>query len=146
MRIFLCFPLLTLLGSLQLSAQPMGDSDAAVDARSSVLELAGAFQNDGFKVRDGYWAGDFTPGQSQLIAVNLYAGNAYWFLAASGPAGGDVNVEVFDEEGQPVETLPYSDEGRAGAGFIPEFSGEYFVRLSLGEGEAAPICLVYSYK
>lgn len=146
MRFLFCSALAVFLSSLPLGAQTMDPSDAAVAARNAVLELAGAFQNDGFKVRDSYWSGEFKPGESQLIAVNLYAGNAYWFLAASGPAGGAVKVELFDEEGQPVETLPYTDEDRAGVGFIAEFSGEYFVRLTLGEGETAPICLVYSYK
>lgn len=35
--------------------QPPTESD--LSARSKALELAGAFSNDGYKIRDGYWPG-----------------------------------------------------------------------------------------
>lgn len=140
-----CLALL-LLSSALASAQTERPSDAAVEARRSVLELAGAFQNDGFKVRDGHWVGKMKPNESQLIAVNLYAGNAYWFLVAGAPGSGKVLVDLLDESGQPVDAMPYEEETRAGAGYIPEYSGQFYVRVKLGQGEEVPVCLVYSYK
>ncbi len=129
-----------------LSAQSVPASDAALESRAAALDLAGAFQNDGFKIRDGYWSGELTGGESQLVVVHLYAGNAYWFLGAAGAGGELLTLSLFDANGQPVETLPYQEGSRAGAGFIPEFSGKYLVRLTLGEGVAAPVCLLYAYK
>jgi hypothetical protein len=37
------------------------------------------FANDGFKVRDGHWTGTVKKGDRTVVAVNLYAGNEYWF-------------------------------------------------------------------
>ena len=34
----------------------------------------------------------------------------------------------------------------AAAGFSPTTSGQYFVAVSLVEGEPSTVCLVYSYK
>ncbi len=68
-----------------LIATPLSfaDTDAQVAARSDAIDLAGAFQNDGFKIRDGDYFGQLTKGQSQIVTVNLYSGNAYWFTAST---------------------------------------------------------------
>ncbi|HJT46152.1 MAG TPA: hypothetical protein VJ721_07765, partial [Chthoniobacterales bacterium] len=55
-----------------------GETDQEVEARKAALDLAGAFSNDGFKMRDGHWCGTVKPHDHALIAVNLYAGNQYW--------------------------------------------------------------------
>ncbi len=64
------------------STTPVTDTAAEASARSAALELAGAFSNDGYKIRDGYYFGALEPGKSTLIEVNLFAGNEYWFCAA----------------------------------------------------------------
>ena len=71
-------------------------------ARESALDLAGAFSNDGFKLRDGHWSGTFAPHERKLFAVNLYAGNQYWFSAGATEAAKNLTVEVFNETGAPV--------------------------------------------
>ena len=35
----------------------LADTDAEVNARKNALDVAGAFTNDGFKLRDGHWCG-----------------------------------------------------------------------------------------
>jgi hypothetical protein len=40
----------------------------------------------------------------------------------------------------------YSEGERASAGFSPVTSGQYFVAVSLLDGEQSTVCLVYSYK
>src|SRR5882757_4165508 len=56
------------------------DTDAETTARISALDVAGAFSNDGFKIRDGHWAGTLKPKEKAiLMTVNLYAGNQYFF-------------------------------------------------------------------
>ena len=45
--------------------------------------LLAAFSNDGFKIRDGHWCGVVKPHDHALVAVNLYAGNQYWFSAGA---------------------------------------------------------------
>ena len=117
-----------------------------LSARSRALELAGAFSNDGYKIRDGYWPGELEPNRPQFLEVNLFAGNEYWFSAAVNPPGRKIAVSIFDEKGKPVDFQTYEDGGSAAAGLIPEISGRYFVKVSLLEGEKSKFCLLYSYK
>jgi hypothetical protein len=130
-----------------VAALVWAESDEEVEARKQVLDLTGAFQNEGFKLRDGHWAGQIKPAERALIAVNLYAGNQYWFSAAAANAKAKkIAVDVYDEAGKPMTTENYNEGERASAGFSPTTSGQYFVAVSLVEGEPSTVCLVYSYK
>lgn len=121
------------------------DNDAA-RARKLSLDLAGAFSNDGFKMRDGHWVGTIKPGERTLLAVNLYAGNQYWFCAGVSDKSRKAAVEVYDEAGHQLPAENFADEGKAGAGFSPAASGQYFVAIVLPDGEPATCALMYSYK
>jgi hypothetical protein len=122
------------------------DTDDQVAARSDVIDLAGAFQNDGFKIRDGNFYGQVSKDHSQIVAVNLYSGNAYWFTASTGQKADRLKVSLFDDSGKPVGYLPYQSGSRAAAGFSPDASGLYYVKVALEEGQPATFCLIYSYK
>jgi hypothetical protein len=121
-------------------------TDGEVAARRTALDIAGAFTNDGFKLRDGYWAGSFAPGQPKIIQVNLYAGNQYYFTLGATPAAKKVLVSIYDETGKPIAAEPFQDNAVASAGFSPENSGTFFVKVEVVDGAAADYCLVYSYK
>jgi hypothetical protein len=121
-------------------------AEGDVSARSKALELAGAFSNDGYKIRDGYWPGEIEPNRPQFLEVNLFSGNEYWFSAAVNTPGRKVAVSVFNEKGNPVDFQTYEDGQVAAAGFLPDVSGRYYVKLTLLEGEKAQFCLLYSYK
>jgi hypothetical protein len=121
-------------------------TESDVSARSKALELAGAFSNDGYKIRDGYWPGEIEPDRPQFLEVNLFSGNEYWFSAAVNTPGRKIAVSVFNEQGKPVDYQSYEDGQVAAAGLLPEVSGRYYVKLTLLEGEKAQFCLLYSYK
>lgn len=137
---------LAILISLGSHAAVLAESDTEVQARKTALDLAGAFTNDGFKIRDGHWSGSIKPQEPALIAVNLYAGNQYWFAAAADAEGKKVGVKIYDETGNLVTAENYESGERAAAGFSPENSGQYFISISLLEGEPGSVCLVCSYK
>ena len=121
-------------------------SDDEVEAHRWVLDLTGAFSNEGFKLRDGHWVGQIKPAERALVAVNLYAGNEYWFSAAANSKAKKISVDLYDESGKPLATEVYNEGDRAAAGFSPTNSGQYYVAVSLLEGEPTTFCLVYSYK
>jgi hypothetical protein len=123
---------------------PPAESD--VSARSKALEIAGAFSNDGYKIRDGYWPGEIEPNRAQFLEVNLFAGNEYWFSAAVTSPGRKIAVGVLNEKGEPVDYQTYEDGPAAAAGFVPEVSGRYFIKMDLLEGDKSQFCLLYSYK
>jgi hypothetical protein len=137
-----------LLVSILLSGASFGqsESDRDVAARKTALEVAGAFTNDGFKMRDGHWCGQLKPHDLALIAVNLYAGNQYWFSVGAMDPAKKVAVNVYDETGKQVTTENYNEGDKAAAGFSPSSSGQYFVSVDLVEGNESNFCLVYSYK
>jgi len=129
------------------AALAWAETDEEVEAHKQVLDLTGAFTNDGFKLRDGHWAGQIKPKDRAVIAVNLYSGNQYWFsVAAANDKAKKIAVDVYDESGKPMTTESYAEGERASAGFSPTTSGQYFVAVSLVEGEPSTVCLVYSYK
>jgi hypothetical protein len=134
--------LLIFTGGISLRAE----TDEEVEAHRSVLDLTGAFSNEGFRLRDGHWVGVVNPKERTLIAVNLYAGNQYWFAAAANEKAKKIAVDLFDENGKQLVTESYNSGEKAAAGFSPQSSGQYFVSLGVLEGESTTFCLVYSYK
>ena len=138
--------LLPLLFGLASSAFCLADTDAEVNARKNAFDVAGAFTNDGFKLRDGHWCGTLKPQDHALIAVNLYAGNQYWFAVGTTDPAKKIAVNVYDENGKLVRTEHYDGGDRAAAGFSPSDSGQYFVSVDLVEGGSSSFCLIYSYK
>jgi hypothetical protein len=121
-------------------------SDDEVNARKVALDLAGAFSNDGFKLRDGHWTGSLAMGKGAVIQVNLFAGNEYWFSLGATPKAKKVSVSIFDETGKPIQYEPYQEGASAAAGFAPDASGPYLIKVEELEGEPSVFCLLYSYK
>jgi len=125
-------------------------TDDEVEARKRVLELAGAFQNDGFKLRDGNWSGAIKPGEAKIVQVNLYAGNDYWFSVAGTDKKKKLQITVYDETGAVAKLEPEPFENQENHTFAvlfsPTASGPYFVKVEELEGDPASFCLIYSYK
>ncbi|MDQ3624360.1 MAG: hypothetical protein M3463_18020 [Verrucomicrobiota bacterium] len=141
--------LLLALLAMALSAAPAAaapPSDDEVLARKTALDVAGAFSNDGFKLRDGHWLTTLQPGKSHVVQVHLFAGNEYWFSLGATPRAKRIAVSVFDEKGQPLAYEPYVEGATAAAGFAPEASGPYLVKVAVLEGDPSAVCLLYSYK
>jgi len=138
--------LLSTMAAYGFSVTAFAETDKEVEARKAALDLAGAFSNDGFKIRDGHWSGMIRPKEHTLIAVNLYAGNHYWFSVGATEKAKKLAVSVYDESGQQVVTESYSAGDKAAAGFSPTNSGQYYVSVGLIEGEESGVCFLYSYK
>jgi hypothetical protein len=138
-------PALLLIGSLSFGQAEKSDEEVA--ARKNALELAGAFTNDGFKIRDGYWSGPIKVGVSKLIQVNLYAGNEYYFSVAGTEKAKKMALGVYDETGAAITIEePYQEGVTAAVGFSPTASGPYYLKVEELEGEPTGFCLVCSYK
>jgi hypothetical protein len=141
-----CLRFCLIIFALSASVVLRADTDAEVIARRDALELAGAFGNDGFKIRDGHSCGMLKPHDRALVAVNLYAGNQYWFSVGTAEPLKKVAVGVYDEAGNQMKTENFDNEGKAAAGFAPDNSGQYFISVDSTEGQEGSFCLVYSYK
>jgi len=128
-----------------LNASP-ARGDAVITCRRAALEIAGAWTNDGFRLRERPWAGILPAGKPALARVNLIAGNRYWFSAATNAASTFISVNIYTEHGTPVTAETYQDGPLAAAGFAPSQSGLYLIAVSESHGTPVPFCLVYSYK
>ncbi len=123
--------------------------EGTVLARSAALDLAGAFSNDGYKIRDGGVSAQLKPGESQVVLLNLFVGNEYWFVAAGEATSRKVDVTVYDNQGVEVSGTSFSDNAngaRAASGYIAPVSGQYLVRMRLIDGEPGTVFLLYCYK
>ncbi|MEY2907245.1 MAG: hypothetical protein RLZZ408_1716 [Verrucomicrobiota bacterium] len=125
------------------------------ESRRIALETAGAFVNDGFRIRDGEWNGTLAKGTPRFLQVTLFAGENYWFVAASPARGAMLRVTVYDAAGKALKGEQWKGESgngggaRSAAGVAPEKSGKYFVGVELLEqADPAPaeFSLVYAYK
>ena len=135
--------LLAVAGTLNGSP---ASGDAAVTCRRAALDLAGAWANDAFRLREHTWTGTLPAGKPALARVTLLAGNRYWFTAATNAASTTLAVQVFTERGTPVAAETHRDGPVAAAGFAPATSGTYMLAISESHGTAVPFCLVTSYK
>lgn len=137
------------LVATQIVRAKEADTDGEAAAQVAALDLAGAFSNDGYKIRDGHWTGTLKTGDAPVLMVNLYAGNQYYFSLGASDKAKKVAVTIFDEAGKllPGElTSQDSERPVAAAGVAPEASGPYYVRVQLLEGEPAEFCLICTYK
>jgi len=141
-----CLRFFLLISALSAGVVLRADTDAEVSARRDALELAGAFTNDGFKIRDGHSCGVLKPHDHAVIAVNLYAGNQYWFSVGTAEPLKKVGLSLYDETGKQMTTENFSNDDKAAAGFAPGTSGQYFVSVDSVEDQEGTFCLVYSYK
>ena len=128
-----------------LNASP-ASGDAVITCRRAALELAGAWTNDGFRLRERSWAGTLPAGKPALARVNLLAGNRYWFTAATNAASTSLSLNIYDEHGTPVAAETHQDGPLAAVAFAPASSGSYIIGVSESRGTPVPFCLIYSYK
>lgn len=126
-------------------ATPASD-DAAVTCRRAALDLAGAWTNDGFRLRERTWTGVLPAGKPALARVTLVAGNRYWFSAATNAASTNLSVSIYADTGLPVEANSYLEGPLAASGVLPRVSGSYLIAVSESSGTPVPFCLVYSFK
>ena len=134
-------------GGLDAVQAAPAENDGQVAAREVALEMAGAFTNDGYKIRDGHWSGQLKLHAPQVVTVNLYAGNQYYFSLGATDKAKKVSVTVYDETGKQVgDEQFFQDRSRAAAGVSPVASGPHYVSVELLEGDPTDFCLLYSYK
>src|SRR5437868_15552247 len=113
---------------LAAAAIAWAETDDEVQAHKQVLDLTGAFTNDGFKLRDGHWAGQLKPKDRAVVAVNLYAGNQYWFsAAAANDKAQKIAVDAYGESGKPMTAETYHECQLASAGSRPTNRGQSLV-------------------
>ena len=114
--------------------------------RARLFGLGGALSNQGFRLRDGFWAGRLEKTQPQYLTVNLFAGNHYWFCATTTEVDNGLKLTLFDPEGDPVPVLEHEEEGMVAGGVTAGTTGGYIVQLETFRGPPTEFCLLYLFK
>ena len=147
MKIFL--PIFLAAWSGVLAQAPSPSPTAAAPApglRPALYDLAGALAHEGFKTRDGAWSGVLQGGQPQRLALNLFAGNQYWFCAASSSPGESPLITLRDPSGKAVDLVPFKKDGVAAAGVTAGTTGRYVLEIGGSARGSREFCLLYLFK
>lgn len=134
-------------GSAPLSAQEAPAPAPSEAARRAAYDLAGAFANDGFRIRDGHLAGELEPGRAVVMEASVAEGAACWFVAAAAEPARRIAISLHGEDGRVLPGVLYYEAGPVvAAGWNATRSGQILVRLELIEGGKAPFCLINCIK
>ena len=138
----------TLHAQVVTTNQPAAPDTPVADAtaRSRASEFAEGITRDGYTLRDGVVLHDIDSTRPIFIEVNLFAGNYYWFCAATPVPTDKLSITVLDEKKRPLDTLKYASGSTVAAGITPKSTGRYFVRIALEGGEKTRVCFLYLYK
>jgi hypothetical protein len=116
------------------------------DLRPRIYELAGALGNEGFKLRDGAWVASLQGAKSRRLGVNLFAGNEYWFCAATSASDETPALVLRDPSGRIVEVARLDRDGIAAAGVTAAATGRYVLEIKGPSPGTREFCLLYLYK
>jgi hypothetical protein len=128
-----------------VSGYGVAADDLLVQARQRAIRLAGAFANDGYKLRDGAWSLNLSAGEPRTLAVFLFAGNEIWFSSAGATAESRPQLALFNSSGEPVNVKTFQHDGLAALGLVVPHTGMFYLR-AFTTADATPFALVTSYK
>lgn len=86
-----------------------------------------------FILRESWWSGKISPGKAKLIQVQLFRRNSYQFWLAVPNSEAELNLNIYDSEGNlvPAETKKLEGEHIVSIQMKPELTGVYYLRVSL---------------
>lgn len=125
---------------------PSSKETPSPELRPRLFDFAGVLGNEGFKVRDGAWTGRLLNGKPQRLAVNLFAGNQYWFCAATSDPAETPSLSLRDPSGHPVEVVRSEKDGVAAVGVTAGATGRYTLELKGSSPGTRSFCLLYLFK
>jgi len=122
------------------------EENAASGLRPRIYDLAGVLCNEGFKVRDGSWMGSLKGDKPRRLAVNLFAGNEYWFVGATSEPGEIPAISLRDPSGRLVEAVRFDKDGVAAVGVTAAVTGRYIIEFKGSASSSREFCLIYLFK
>src|SRR5258708_16117645 len=71
-----------------------------VYARAFALLAAEPYVEQGFHLREDYWAGDLASGERKAVRQQLFKGNEYWFWLGTEVDHAKVSVHIYNSDGK----------------------------------------------
>lgn len=118
------------------------------DAHSFAMNAASPFVKKGYAVRQEFWSGSTTIGQSNGLTQQLFKGNDYWFWLGSDEDSAQVTIHVYDSSGKLVDAEAWQKGQMAGVRVTPKKSGIYYVIFTVERAKTRKIrwAVAYGYK
>jgi hypothetical protein len=118
------------------------------DAHSRAMEAAIPAVNEGYLVRQEYWAGALVTKQPSVVKHQLFKGNSYWFWLGSDEDSAQVTVHIYDPSGKLVDAESWQRGNMAAAKVVPKMTGTYLIVFSIEQSKARKNrwALAYGYK
>ena len=92
-----------------------------VYARAFALLAAEPYVEQGFQLREDYWAGELASGERKAVRQQLFRGNEYWFWLGTEVDGAKESVHIYNSDGQLAEKPDsWAKAHFAAAHIIPE--------------------------
>lgn len=109
---------------------PVIDEVKLIAQRAAMGSLTGKTP---FVLRESSWSGVIEPGKARLIQLQLFKRNEYQFWMAVPNRKAGVNVNVYDGNGEIVESenIRYDTGNVASLIVRPRETGVYYLRISL---------------
>ena len=119
------------------------------DAIGSALRTVGEYLKQGYTVHEeDEWGGDLGVNESKAILHPLVQGNDYWFCLGTDVNNARVNIHIYNEKGQMVETKAWQDGSHAAAEALNPRSANYYivVEVTASPAERTHWAMVYGSK
>jgi hypothetical protein len=127
---------------------PWQMSTASVQgARISAATIFVKLKQRGYSLRDFFSSGLLRRGQSTVIATTLSAGNSYTLVAAGCEDAYDVDLAVYDENGNRIGSDGDSS-AVAVVSVTPRWTGTYYLKVTMynSTSNGAHYVLQYAFK
>lgn len=115
--------------------------------RAALGDLTG---ENPFILRESGWQGTIKPGEARLVQIQFFRRNEYQFWLAMGDRKAELNLNVYDGEGQKVESadITFDETNIVSTRVKPELTGVYYVRISLKTTIEEPQqwSMIYAYR
>jgi hypothetical protein len=119
------------------------------DAIASALRTIGEYAKQGYAVHgEDEWGGDLGVNESKAISHPLVHGNDYWFCLGTDVSDARVNIHVYNEQGQLVETKAWQNGSQAAAEAVNPRTANYYivVEVTASPAERTHWAMVYGSK
>lgn len=115
--------------------------------RAALSDLTG---ENPFILRESSWKGTIKPGEARLVQIQFFRRNDYQFWLAMGDRKAELNLNIYDGEGQKIEseTITFDETNVISTRVKPELTGVYYVRISLKTTIKKPQewSMIYAYR
>ena len=101
-----------------------------------------------FVLREAWWNGELGSGETKILQHQLFKRNEYWFWLGCSDQSSEVNIHIYDSQGNLADAESWQKENVAGVRVVPEVTGNFYIRVSIADASDPPAewAVIYAYR